>query len=647
MVDLLTQDGVHLDADEERFRYVQTGAAEFDGPMGNMPTLWGPPDTIVHDWLTDVNRPTPDCSAAGGGPVVLWAPLGTVDMSHLETKADLYVDVLLKNGSISSSDDVACLIMFLLSFFNGHMNLSFIPEADLEQLYVTRLQSHGEGFLSGGELHLLHLWWAAVHLGVDVAGWYSWSLADDEAAAQILLAPPTVDTAAASGLRPYHALTHRSTVYALAPADKTGGWNPHLMFCNPTVAAYFARAEVCRYAQPSQPLDAVDLIVDWIHGPENVYCTCDSLLKAVAHPEGWCWLHKQPSPGSVGFGMDLAMWTLVSAGGEALAQDKCAYDGSQAWVHGTRCNIIDPSCLPNYKGHFGPWSLSGWYNDRIVPLVEAPDGVRVHTSPGEPGLGFVIRAKRQGCGPTSWLLAACAAAMNVPAVWGLVPIGSGGFIHTTVLLPLHGLAISHGDHLWGPGASVFPARDLWVDHNVALATAYFRREVFEQFGAYGSGSTYGRMQEIVYAAARYVTARQYFRAMLQSARNPRYRQVLLDAILFKAQELTQINFLGIGEPVAFSAIREWSNHANPIHPANVANYTETSTLGGWAFSAVSRVPELLGDDWPASAQCWPVTCWNEPSIQARALEAASYFNLNSLGYTLPPDLLAWAVLPCQ
>ncbi len=136
--------------------------------------------------------------------------------------------------------------------------------------------------------------------------------------------------------------------------------------------------------------------------------------------------------------------------------------------------------------------------------------------------------------------------------------------------------------------------------------------------------------------------------MFDAAHDDRYRQIVLDSILFKAEEMRDEHYSGVGKPVAFAAIAEWLDrehgNKNPLH----SDWTDATTVVSIAQSDWPLWDKLFDalarPDWTNLPIGMPVTQLEEPSLVWKMVSLYNnYFGLSSK-YQLAEEVVAGASL---
>ena len=299
--------------------------------------------------------------------------------------------------------------------------------------------------LTQEQARLLHSRWVAAHMFVEYMGWYPWPLVDlgpdaaailggsyqlpsislpgqNNAPEQVLSAfalqmkdvlpwvgPPDLTASEKiAGLVGLTGFPHKAgLVFHLKRAlwgekgseafdDPGGVWVVHRAFCNPAAAVEF-----CRYGlfpalgaacegwaewaprKISTPIEAVGLLTEWFHGPQNAYSARDNLLA-------------YGDPYVLGF------------------PKMNAQDGSQAWVH---LHMDDTPASPGLAllDKCVPSLMIGWNHHLLQDFYDL--GVAALSGMPPPGsVEFLVHQKVGGCDSASNFFVAAASAMNIPSL---------------------------------------------------------------------------------------------------------------------------------------------------------------------------------------------------------------------------------------
>jgi hypothetical protein len=631
-----------------------------------------------------------------------------------------FVDTLVETGGLAGGIhgwlDAAVEYDLVLAF------LEFALDETDEWQLLEQPASYDHGYdglkwsydwLSAAEVDTILIRWAAVHLAVEFADWYPWSMADfGDYGMEVMarryeypsLPVPPFDVASTAGLQKYYASK------GLAPEDSLRGVKSEVGFChqsatairtkkdgtdllyflpyefrNPAAAAWYARMGLCKEAGGSswdQVLDkddalenawkAISILTEWYHGPQNLYSSCHPLavVKETFDP-GSLW-DDADHRANVGTWTDLAGDYEVKIPGSSPPQNKkvwpiceygihedkqpypfqllsCTKDGRQPWVHSAMVG-----------GHIENW----YWNERFQKNTQFRPPFSTRT------VDRLRKTKTEGCHETSYFFAAIATAMNIPAGYAetlathsspkdSAAVESIGFTteHHTVVLPVWGLCLPHGDALGAPGAALFPAHELFADMNVVLGPASRWLALLDQGMYLKPGVTYrhfvGHEEPVVpglpcpkdccaelcqsVAHVRYWIARRYFEALLAHATDPRYTQIALDAFTYCVEpyEMLQLNGKPIGGFGVFEALKTWTQRrANPRRTAPFPQYDPSLTKEALEnLDAV--VPSLKREDWITALG--PSTLWEEQSFQVlleNILEATNLAVLTDFKYYL-------------
>jgi len=508
---------------------------------------------------------------------------------------------------------------------NGNYVCEFLEGAtgewsDLEQL---PLEDQLEVALTYEQARHLFLRWAAASLAIDCMNWYPWSLAGDTTALSTFLQWETPSSLLGCPHTSFLGLTPVGTGKYLVPKS----------LVNPAAATTFARFELFAQMKATCPgwgpspgatkvisnqTEAVRMLVEWFHGPQNAYTPCDALACATvcSPPGGWTEEALNQCPPGV------QPFPLLG----------CPQDGTQAWIH----------------LHGGPGDpVQAWYSNQVAGNL----GVPVQS------FGYLKKVKQGGCGQASSFFVAVAAGMNIPALYGftllLVTYGCPSATEIayalghnyTVKLPTMGLALWHGDDLWGPGGSLFPGDQLFVGHDVALATAYLARLLIskgvtiEYWTPLGDGgfpklvpvSAVAQTDAKLVQTARhteYWVTRYLLERFLDNADKDPYVQIALDAFLYRATAKCSPpvpacldcgsqqpeDFLGV-----FGALKSWM-----VKTCNPHTYP--------LIKVASVYPSVYRADWGVSP---PTTVWEEQAVQGRLYELIAAFGLDKTSYNNP------------
>ena len=577
--------------------------------------------------------------------------------------------------------------------------------SDLERPKTCLVES-GEpkeaSFLTAGEVFILKIRWAAVHLVVEFADWYPWSIAtfgsigyevltryyeypeffwavagpNHSGPLSTILDAVNIDTdsptekvkALKNTIGCHHdsflPIVRRYPKHCAAP-QQTEYYVP-VCLRNPAAAARFARSELYGQAlgEPGAEwqfhstggpkhvaFEAVSRLTEWFRGPANRYSCCNPLECAAATfaPE-----HAKNDETSTfaDLAQTIDTYSLDDFSDPAKAVFQlvdCPKDGFQSWIHTDKQDLWSPMGKQYHLQH--------WYNRNVAAQLaeDAPD------FPGNNSFEFLKTQKVGGCHKTSHFFVAAAVAMNIPALYGysitrdLAGGGLGGRNltagHETVRLPAWELAVIHGDALWGPGVSLFPAGMLFIDEHIALAGSRKWLSVLEKKGAlYVSFSTeYQQIGQLFPQAAvalrtafaeiwqscahaNYWQKRAHFAGMFVAAsRRADYRQAALDAFVLgcRPYEYSEIldKFYEEGYGV-FEALSKWmSTCSNPLHGQLFPELGDPFDPGAKLFSVQPRLDE--GADW-ASFYPGPESVWKEPSTGGALELLIEKFGLDKL-----------------
>ena len=644
-----------LTYDESRFRYIG-GTIRNCWSMGGLPYLedqYSPKDDLA-------SRPAYPNVLASTYPSAsenIWErclqdqPVTGPEKFDSSAIVAAWVEGLFEYGAIDYSmmtlgvaEQVEFVLLCIVLLSDGDLRdpLFVIAEASGETPTTFQQEYQAVDSLNADQISLLHLWWCAVHLVVDVADWYSWKGMSDPVSREMLLRRPMRWNEPGFDYDPSIGFAHTTPMFI----SKKQSDSFLSRFCQPSAAAWFSKHVVCGNQFLADPMQAVDRLVEWFHGPSLAYATCDALAWMKLNTHSWC----KPFSSQQGGACDLSQIAMIPGQPQSFI-NSCAgqppptyfvpdakLDGRQAWIHNWSPNDVGgDDCTPYYLGTDGSYRLEEWYWDAKLTSFSPPAGL--DCIPGS----FVRRAlvKQGGCGSVGSMLVVACSGMNIPAL-----LGKRSGNHKSVLLPVLGLGLVHGDDLWNPGGALFPARDLWLPEEIALGPIYLRRFVAESLiqttgekpNFSNLGSTAEDQIELAANIRAYCRQRQYFLSMLENAQtDPRYAQTALDAALFIASQLG----------AAFTAIREWMSRKNPIHPASEEKISLPADFHllkeapgaywpGWD-SLVSSCMNNMG--WSTDPYEWPLRVRDEPRIQSKVAELHVWFGL--LGsYNIHPDFQA-------
>jgi len=514
-------------------------------------------------------------------------------------------------------------------------------------------------YLSPYELLLIRVRWLAVHLAVELADWYPWSISDfgEDGIRQLVRArqfPITLNwkTTASSHsgflgdvlqsldmvatdeekLGALLGMTAFATECMLPVVTAPEGAFVDNIFRNPSEPCLFAHKDL--YGQSlgvpgglqwsftsSNPLDnayqAVCSLIEWFHGPANTYTASDPLQRAgttFAKTVAFKTL-EQFADKCMTLGLDEAPFEIVDT----------VRDGRQAWVHGD----ISFNC-----------ALKSWYISRKFYAEYGESGGEYYG----PDYALLSRLKIGGCQEAGRFFAATLAAMNVPVVTGNPMFSMGvafpddaktfGYrgAHFGLWLPWRNVALEHADLLWGPGASLFPAEKLFINADVVLAPGkmWFNalgNGVFVEPGvAYGDlcvdWPTIGQKDPRGYFAQiwqsgmnmRYAVSRTRWEAFLSAGWDSRYAQVVADGALYECapyemwvipnQPPKRMGGVGIFERLNLFL----SRCQNPIMGLMLPEF-DSANVGSVSILAVQ--PSVVLDEWGESV---PADLRVEPGI---------------------------------
>jgi len=613
--------GQTLNLSEDAFGNIQAGSITFES-MNFLPNLTG-----LYDSICDDTRPVPPpLSTAQTAPS--WeTPFPLLPASAVwDDRAQKFIDALMELGVLTpgtDEDDLALMLGCFAAFGQGSLLCS--GSVSFEDLYGSLY------YLTYDQVKTLHLWWVAVHMAVEFAGWYPWHICDSTEDAEALLSFPTVlEEPKRTDVKDMYYLC-RDLEYSTPIRVERKGPDQHLLaqvFLNPAVAAYAARYEICGDYHPQTQMSAVDVLVEWFRGPikKPSFYVFDPLISALKAEDDWAGkagAHDQVTgaaiPDAEGAVHDFDIdqfdlpWQAISQTMPPFSVPWCNFAGRQGWMHWSATKYaykFGPLCLNNNPTCYSPYNLWSWYSSKNK--IVAPAGV---DSDEHSSLWWGLRVKIGGCEKASRVFCCLAAAMNVPAVFGFTLMGK---FHTTVKLPTKGLALRHADDLWGPGASLFPANKLWINADVALAA----RQLYWQQVLDGIDETSLALEDrmATQVHCRYHVLRHYLESMVEATQIADYKQVALNAAVFKASPFGAAR----DSKVAFGAVRKWcQSSSNPLlAPKEDLKSTPV---------ADALVP-LVRDDWGPDSTKWPSTIWEEPRMQKLVAAAYDTLTLSLLGF---------------
>lgn len=390
------------------------------------------------------------------------------------------------------------------------------------------------------DVDLLLSRWAAVQLVAELANWYPWSLLDFGESGLNTLLRKAVWPEDVEGFGPMF-----RNDSALVFTDTGSGYEIPRVFRNPLKPWLYAKFRLLSSGfPPCSPVEcarlAVGLVVDWFHGPVNRYSACAPFFYANICKGTWT------NP--------LDSYTLADP---PLPMKYCKKTGQQAWMH---------PC------HDSAWLNYDWFRSALWKAG-------IHYDSFE----FLQAYKEGGCHMSSRFFVTCLSAANIPSMYGYNPFPSFNRsnplearlgVHSTIFLPWgtpDGLALGHGDDLWGPGTTLFGIEKLLVPANMALAPAKILCALEDESGVkFGKYDTYYDVatqdSQLLHSFMQciqtglhstYAIAARYFLAMAESTDDPAYSQALVDACVFKKE--------AFGGNV-FGALKWWTTRmANPAH----------------------------------------------------------------------------------
>ena len=434
------------------------------------------------------------------------------------------------------------------------------------------------GDLTNDEFTRLRSRWAAVHTMIEVNAWYNWSIADSPTSLSCFTSKYIYHTADAgnpantanSVIPNYYdkdigivGLEHNCFLPQKHGTERSNEVNG--AYRNPASAAIFGLYLASKH-RLATGFDAVSAVVEFIHGQSNAYATSWPIVgyNKTIKPTTVA----APPPNPVDVNWDNVNWGLGNSTFEnpPKAMFHVPLDGNQAWIHAIR-------------GGQG-YAPSDWFSNELVNHNVTPTS-----------FGAMRTYKIGGCGPMSHFFVAALAGMGVPAVWGINTWAykDGIDFHSTVRLPLWGLGVYHGDDLWGPGASLFPARDLFFEEEVVFSAARDIKKLFDSGFVYYDpnnnkmpvapplsigwndaktiplrATQFARNLQTA-SFSQYLVGRAYISRILRAGLDiADRRQVLLDAVVYRACGQSPIK-------KAFGAIREWMKGYNPAVSQNYGN----------------------------------------------------------------------------
>lgn len=553
-----------------------------------------------------------------------------------------YCDSLVQHGNVGGENGAAFdeslaneMLLAFVEFALGdtsHWDIlanAPAPEGFLKAYYdfstdIPEYALNSESVILGGPaVHILHMRWAAVHLAVELAGWYPWSLADLTSSQLKVLTnwyeyfePRNINTLDSNlpdnnGTLPINEAMALVEPPFLSYADKfkslvgmtglehearcpyvklcTGGssWAgptewlyriPRLLG-NPAAAARFARDELFAQVGATCPGwgessqwtvenkgQACEVLVNWFHGPQNRYDTCDAVTCS------------KEVPGNAGC---------------------CPSTGKQAWIHLFR----GPG-----SGHEEQFDY--WRN--VLKL----------TGPQWPfSFNMMKKLKVAGCHGAARFFVAAASGMNIPAVFGtnVSAQHKNGWTlsrsHDALEVVGYG-ALEHGDDLWGPGASLFPASNLFFPAEVALGPSRAWKQLLGQ-GLYVTRSpkpssdtsdTLWAELLLMSRTTQYRVSRNYYLSFFDSALTPDYIQTAMDAFFYRVIPQA-IDDQGWGHAPVFAVLKGWMNKS--FCPAAEPEDQMPKYL---ADEAVEKLKLHWQTD-QAGELVVPNSIWEEPMVQ--------------------------------
>ena len=500
------------------------------------------------------------------------------------------VSAIVDVGAAGQFGDGLELIQAFLEFyfvnFGGAVNWQDVMDSNVPQVKYAQL--------APAHARTLYYRWMAVCLVSELGGWYPWSLAEGgqtsiEHFARWQVADPD--------------LVHGGAFFpdAQLPFWKftPGVVAIHAPLSDPVPAVQFA-LRLVENAKPNSDLSAVYRLTDWFHGPENAYASgvvidcekkwCPATYDSYGHKfyGGVCEpINTNPNLKS-DYSLEKPPYPL----------QQFVVDGSQSWVH-------EPI----------GYMFNNWFFQELANHGQRPwsyEAVSVY--------------KLGGCDMNSSFFAATATALAVPISVGGNPLITfmGGDVGTTshgsLWLPTFQKALLHGDDLWGPGASLFPASQLWQPASEVLAWRDYLASLPAE-GVFPSGSWFWGDSKVhsdawtpkmrrtlatylaISASVDYRVSLNYFTAMLKWAFSAEYAGIVRDAVIFQASGLSIA-----GKPLAFGAIKKWAGTAhNRFSTAQNAFPLPASLWANVDWSVVLPVP----DAGPTA----PRNVWEDPTFQ--------------------------------
>jgi hypothetical protein len=630
-IDIVTASGQTRTLDEQRLARIQVGQTGFVG-MGYLPVIGG--GLAVHLPVRDDFRKIPallDPASGVSAPIAWGNPpdVATDDVGAFYSKASAYVDILLTQKALGGQSPVGvfALLFYFIEFCQGTWSAS--PNM-LEQNYVKN------GFMSEVELANLHIWWVAVQMAVDMAGWYPWSLLNNPDDLKVLFTPPGMEKpgAVVSSMCGFaHSTPLFATKFAdgFVIADKAGSGLPLL---HPPAAALFSWNEVCQGKPPASQMDAANKLVEWFHGPANRHAVFEPLVSAYRHESYWAWKVGGYNKTSLG----LPGASVVPPNGHTWQDETldvfdmglqpppfdfhvCRFGGHQAFVGRTRT----ANCY-RYGGALKALArddtLWKWYADQIA--VDVPSGVGAAKGFDHDTFGFLMRRKAGEAVHAAQFFVASSIGMNVPALFGLNWVGDA-WSHA-LWLPTLKRALPVAEALWGPGAALFPTDDLWDPGFDTLKPGVFRADFEKQVGVVTSEQLSQKKAKADRASlhALYRMGRKYFESMLKARTKVSYEQEVLDAIVFKSHAFPPIAGKGVA---AFQALRHWASAGYMLNPHRGV------PLPAGEDQAEEEIP-IVQKGWGSNPALYPRSVWAEKNVQEEVAKCWQWYNLGNHGYAM-------------
>jgi hypothetical protein len=501
----------------------------------------------------------------------------------------LFADGLLSLGKVAEFDDGALLICSLLELF-------FVNEGQAQEWSPADAPYPHMAGISQTQLRLTYWHWQSVHIMAELGGWYNHSLVDipDDQWTLLLRFEPQSTSELILGVRTscFNWELNKGSIF---PAYNL---QAHLFY---PLESLVVALELNEYFDVGGAgffsiLEVVGNTLEWFHGPSNAYETCRINECVKIAPEQWC--------GSVSN-------TLAAPVAPYL---QCAWDGKQAWSH----PVVGAGCMQSTKYTF-----------------------YVNGAPLNNPL-WAAKIKLGGCSDVAGFAIAVLAAMNIPAVYCCagIPVLFGPTLsdvqigqHGGIYFPFLKMGVFHGDDLWGPGASLFQPMSLLVPAEKLFAGVVAHGQFNEPWltkggNNVGAGVSFSELkgyaaspaqlecfatQAYVTMLAYYWTCRRYFKAMLQSAHDPRRSSIIRDAGVFHP-DAPEDNVL------AFRAVKYWAEWClNPAHQGMAEE------LKGYVVKELVP-PELVNGH--------AVSVWHDHEIQSAVLSAYEKLELKWAGYDL-------------